>query len=81
MTTKFTPPLHVWHRSHPAATGIALELLRRRPLLNLTAGLLVSDVIAVYGVSGCTARRAVSMARKNAGITTIAKPKREVAAA
>jgi len=55
-----------WHRTHPRASAIALDLLKQRDLLNLRAGRLVRDVMDVFGVGGCTARIAVAMARRNA---------------
>lgn len=55
-----------WQRHHPVATSIALEILAERDLLRLRAGRLVRDVIEVFGVSPCTARIAVAMARRNA---------------
>jgi hypothetical protein len=57
-----------WQRHHPTASGIALDLLRQRDLLGLRAGRLVRDVMAVRGVGACTARIAVAMARRNAGV-------------
>lgn len=55
-------------RRHPAANAIAHDLLRQRDLLNLRAGRLVRDVMEVRGVGLCTARIAVALARKTAGI-------------
>lgn len=57
-----------WTRRHPAAHAIAHDLLRHRDLLNLRAGRLVRDVMDVRGVGLCTARIAVSLARKSAGV-------------
>jgi hypothetical protein len=57
-----------WHRYHPTANRIARELLRERALLNLRTGRLVRDVMAARRVGACTARIAVALARKTAGI-------------
>ena len=55
-----------WHRHHPTASRIALDLLHHRALLNLRPACLVRDVMEVHHVSQCTARIAVAMARRNA---------------
>lgn len=54
-----------WTRHHPQANTIALELLRQRDLLGLRSGRLVKDVCDVFHVGACTARIAVSLARRN----------------
>jgi hypothetical protein len=62
-------PLHDWKRHHPMANLIALDILHHRDLLGLRAGRIATDVVTRYRVHLSTARRAVALARKNAGIS------------
>lgn len=63
---RFIPPLHDWKRHHPTDKRIAAALLESPDLLNLRTRLLEADIRRRFGVAPCTARNAVSMARKAA---------------
>jgi hypothetical protein len=57
-------PLHVWTRHHPLAKLIAAELLRDPAILTLRTRRLEHDIRAKFQVAACTARNAVSIARR-----------------
>lgn len=53
-----------WTRHHPLPKRIAAALLQDAALLNLRTRRLESDIRSRFGVSTCTARTAVAIARK-----------------